>query len=199
MRRTLEFFFDYVSPTSWLAYDLARRTAGAAGAQLVYRPVFLGAIMQATGNRPPGMVAAKDAYMTRDLQRCAAHLGIDIHMNPAFPFNTRPALRATIGLGEGTQEQAAFRTACFEAAWGQPDPLDLGQSGVLAEIAARCQLDPSRIEALATDAENKQQLRANTDEAIARGAFGAPSFFVGDELFFGHDRLDYAGRALAMA
>ena len=190
MARQLEFFFDYVSPTSWLAYDLAQKTAHEAGAELVYRPVFLGGIMQATGNRPPGMVPAKGAYMGRDMQRCADHLGISIHMNPAFPFNTRPALRATIGLGEGTPEQAAFRTACFVAAWGEPDPKNLGEVSVLGEIAGRCGLDPARIADLAAAEDNKATLRANTDEAIERGVFGAPSFFVGDELFFGHDRLD---------
>lgn len=197
MAKQLEFFFDYVSPTAWLAFALAPKVAAEAGAELVWRPMFLGGVMQATGNRPPGMVAAKGAYMNDDLQRCAAHLGTEIHMNPAFPMNTRPALRATIGLGDGTPEQAAFRAACFTACWGQPGPLNIGEDGALAEVSRRAGLDPSAVAELAVAPENKDRLRANTDEAVARGVFGAPSFFVGDELFFGHDRLDYAARALA--
>ena len=196
MTAQLEFFFDYVSPSSWLAYDLAAKTARNAGAELVYRPVFLGGIMQATGNRPPGMVPAKGAYMAQDYKRIAAHLGIPIHMNPAFPFNTRVALRATIGLGDGTPEQAAFRTACFTAAWGDTEPKNLGEPDVVRDIAKQCGLDPEHIAELAAADKNKAKLRANTDEAVARGMFGAPTFFVGDEMFFGHDRLDYAARAL---
>ena len=196
MTARLEFFFDYVSPSSWLAYDLAAKTAQEVDAELVYRPVFLGGIMQATGNRPPGMVPAKGTYMAHDYKRIAAHLGIPFHMNPAFPFNTRSALRATIGLGDRTPEQAAFRTACFVAAWGEAEPKNLGEPDVMTDIAKRCGLDPEHITQLAQADENKAKLRANTDEAVERGMFGAPTFFVGDEMFFGHDRLDYAARAL---
>ena len=196
MTARLEFFFDYVSPSSWLAYELAAKTARETGAELVYRPVFLGGIMQATGNRPPGMVPAKGVYMAHDYTRIATHLGIPFHMNPAFPFNSRSALRATIGLGDGTPEQAAFRTACFTAAWGEAEPKNLGEPDVMTDIARRCGLDPEHIAELAAADENKAKLRANTDKAIARGMFGAPTFFVGDEMFFGHDRLDYAARAL---
>lgn len=80
--------------------------------------------MQATGNRPPGTVAAKGAYMARDIQRCAAHVGIPFYMNPAFPVNTLAALRATVGF-EDKAEQRRFATACFQESWSVPQPLNL--------------------------------------------------------------------------
>lgn len=196
MAGKLEFFFDFVSPTAWLAFHLAPKTAEAAEAELVWRPMFLGGVMQATGNRPPGAVPAKGAYLGRDLIRCAAHIGIPFHFNPAFPFNTLPALRANIGMVDDPEAASAFRTACFEACWGQPDPLNPGEPDGLAEISRRAGIDPERVAALAGDEANKSALKANTEEAVARGVFGAPSFLVGEELFFGHDRLDYAERAL---
>lgn len=196
MTAKLEFFFDYVSPTAWLAFHLAPKTAEAAGAELVWKPMFLGGVMQATGNRPPGTVPAKGAYLSRDLQRCAAHIGVPFHFNPAFPFNSLAALRATIGLAGEPEAASAFRSACFTACWGQPSPLNPGEPDDLAEISRRAGLDPERVRALAGDETNKAAVKANTEEAVARGVFGAPSFFVGEELFFGHDRLDYAERAL---
>jgi 2-hydroxychromene-2-carboxylate isomerase len=165
------------------------------GAELRFRPMFLGGVMQGSGNKPPGTVPAKAKYMNRDLQRCAAHIGIQVHMNPAFPINTLGVLRATTGMTD-TAEQRRFIAALFEAAWGQPNPVDLGDMGQVAKVCAANGFDAAAIGALATDPANKEKLKATTDEALARGVFGAPSFFVDDDLFFGHDRLDYVERAL---
>lgn len=198
MTKQLEFFFDYVSPTTHLAFPVAGQVAERTGAEIVYRPMFLGGVMQATGNRPPGMVAAKGKYMGQDMQRCAKRIGIELYMNPHFPMNTRGLTRATIGLLESDPAEALrFMKACLKHCWGKPDPMDPGKP---EEVAAMCEaegFDAETISALASDDANKDKLRTNTEEAVERGVFGAPSFFVGEELFFGHDRLDYAEEALS--
>jgi len=196
MARSFEFFFDYASATAPLALPLIAGIEQRTGAEAIFRPMFLGGVMQATGNRPPGTVPAKAAYMARDIQRCAAHVGIPFYMNPAFPVNTLAALRATIGIADKA-EQRRFATACFNESWSVPQPLNLGDPAHLAQMCEKHGFDTAQIAATATDPANKDKLKAQTEEAVARGVFGAPSFFVDGDLFFGHDRLDYVERALA--
>jgi len=133
--------------------------------------------------------------MARDIQRCAAHVGIPFYMNPAFPVNTLAALRATVGL-EDKGEQRRFAQACFDESWSVPEPLNLGDPAHMQTLCEKHGFDAARIAALAIDPGNKARLKSNTDEAVERGVFGAPSFFVDGDLFFGHDRLDYVERAL---
>jgi 2-hydroxychromene-2-carboxylate isomerase len=197
MVKSFEFFFDYVSPTAYLALPVAQDVAKRTGATLIYRPMFLGGVMQATGNRPPGTVPAKAKYMNADILRCAAHIGVPFHFNPAFPMNTRGLTRATLGLASNADAQLKFIRACFHASWGQPETLDPSNEDAVADMCKANGFDPEMIAALATSDVYKDQLRANTDEAVARGIFGAPSFLIGDNLFFGHDRLDYVERMLA--
>ena len=95
MTNRIEFCFDFISPYSYVALHALPHYLDGVDAALVYRPVFLGAIMQTTGNRPPGLVPAKGAYMQQDLARSCARYGIGFRMNPHFPMmNTRPVLRA---------------------------------------------------------------------------------------------------------
>lgn len=196
MAKFFEYFFDYTSPTAYLAVPVALGVEARTGAEMRLRPMFLGGVMQGSGNKPPGAVPAKGAYLARDLQRCAAHIGIPMYMNPAFPMNTLGVLRATTGMSDAA-EQRRFVITLFDAAWGQPNPVNLGDMAEVAKLCAANGFDAAAIGALATDPANKEKLKETTDEAIARGVFGAPSFFVGDDLFFGHDRLDYVERALA--
>jgi 2-hydroxychromene-2-carboxylate isomerase len=196
MTRSFEFFFDFVSPTSWLALPVAEAVATRTGAELVFRPMFLGGVMQATGNRPPGTVPAKAQYMNRDMQRCAEHIGIEVHMNPAFPMNTLGLTRAAVGMDDQPAEQRRFIHAGMKHCWGKANPINPGEAGAIAAMCAAEGFDPDKIIALGKSPENKERLKANTEEAVTRGVFGAPSFFVGEDLFFGHDRLDYVERAL---
>lgn len=166
------------------------------GAEAIYRPMFQGGVMQATGNSPPGTVPAKASYLGQDLPRCAAHIGVPYHLNPAFPANTLILTRATCGLDDQPEKRARFIDACFRHSYGVENGLDPTDPDQLAAMCAEEGFDVEEIVALGTAQENKDTLRENTEEAVARGVFGAPAFFVGDELFFGHDRLDYVERAL---
>jgi len=195
--KSLEFYFDYISPYSHIANAAVKQLAARTGASVEIKPMFLGAVMQGTGNRPPGMVPAKGVYMMTDLNRCAARYGLSVRMNPHFPMvNTRGLLRATIGMASDPEKQQAFIDACFRHMWQTPEPLNPGEDASVEAMCAAEGFDHADIKALAEDPANKDILKANTDTAIARGAFGSPTFFVGDEMFFGHDRLDYAEEAL---
>ncbi|WP_300377519.1 2-hydroxychromene-2-carboxylate isomerase [Henriciella sp.] len=197
MARTLEFFFDFISPFSYVAWHALPHHLDTAESDIAYRPAFLGAVMQTTGNRPPATVPAKGAYMTRDIERCCQRYGIAYRMNPNFPMmNTRPVLRAACGLADAPAEQVRFIDTIFHHVWAASEPL---KTDDLEQVAAVCEaagLDGARMVALSENEDAKARMKANTDEAISRGAFGMPSFFVGEDLFFGHDRLDYAIEAM---
>jgi len=186
MSMKVEFFYDYVSVYSYLANSQLGKLAGA---EIVYRPMFLGAVMEATGNRPPGTVKAKGRYLQTDIRRWAERYSLTFKMNPVFPQKTLKALRLALV----AQKNGAFdvlHQALFDAMWVHEK--NLNDKEVLAEIAAKAGLSLEDIENPAI----KDELKANTNEACERGAFGAPTFFVGDQMFFGNDRFDFIKDAI---
>jgi 2-hydroxychromene-2-carboxylate isomerase len=193
MSRRVEFFYDYVSPFSYLAdtqlSDLAART----GAEIVYRPMVLGGVMKATGNSPPITVPAKGKYMAVDLQRWSNRYGVPMNRNPHFPMITITALRgALVTLQEGGFP--AYQEAVFRAVWC--DQLNVADADVLRGALEKAGLDAARILERCSEPGIKEALKASTAEAVERGAFGAPTYFVGDEMFFGNDRLPFVEEAL---
>lgn len=189
----LEYFFDYVSPFSYLADTQLPALLERTGAELVHRPILLGGVMQGSGNSPPFTVPNKGVYTGRDAQRWAEHYGVEMTTNPHFPVKTIQALRAaTVLLEEGGF--AEFHTAAFRATWCEAQ--DLGDPAVLATVLEKCGLDAAHVLERCGDPAIKDTLRKATEEAVERGAFGAPTFFVGDEMFFGNDRLQFVEEAL---
>ena len=187
MSRQVEFFYDYVSIYSYLADSQLDKLGGA---DIVYRPMFLGAVMEASGNRPPGTVEAKRRYMMVDIDRWAKRYSLPLHMNPVFPQNTLKALRlALVAQHEGVFERV--HQALFEAMWIHEK--EMSDAAVLEPIAADAGLSLATIE----DQAIKDELKANTEEAVARGAFGAPTFFVGEQMFFGNDRFGFIEEAIS--
>jgi 2-hydroxychromene-2-carboxylate isomerase len=193
--KIIEFFFDFGSPTSYLAHTQLPRIAAETGATLTYRPMLLGGVFKATGNASPVTIPAKGRWMGRDIARWAAHHGVPFTFNPHFPINTLALMRGAVGLQMRRPELfEAYLDAIFRAMWVQPR--DLSQPGEVATALAPLGLAAEDFMALVADGDVKAALIANTDEAVARGVFGAPSIFVGDELFFGQDRMDFVRRAL---
>ncbi|MEO1407500.1 MAG: DsbA family protein, partial [Pseudomonadota bacterium] len=109
---------------------------------------------------------------------------------------TLPLLRASIGLANEPETLTRFRDACWARIWGADGPRDLGKSDEIRDLCVSIDIDPERVLAMKTDAKLKDAVVANTEEAVQRGAFGAPTYFVADEMFFGHDRLDYVEERL---
>lgn len=196
MSKSVEFYFDFGSPTSYLAYTQLPGICAAAGAELVYRPVLLGGVFQATGNVSPIAVPAKGRYTLIDMQRFARRYGVPLKMNPHFPINTLLLMRAATGVQLRQPERFEALLACvFKGMW--VDALNLGDAAVLGPLLAEAGFEPQALLALAADQEVKDALKANTEAAIKRGMFGAPTMFVGEEMFFGQDRLDFVREALA--
>lgn len=193
MGREVEFFFDYGSPASYLAWTQLPGLAKRTGATVRHRPMLLGGVFKATGNSAPGNVPAKGAWMQQDLRRFAARYGVPFARNPHFPVNTLGLMRGAAAAQEDGLLDA-YSAAVFPAMW--VEGRNMGEPAVLAEVLAAAGIDAARLLARAAEDEVKQALKRTTDEAVGRGVFGAPTFFVGSEMFFGQDRLDFVEEAL---
>lgn len=196
MTKTVEFYFDFGSPTAYLAWTQLPKIAAETGAELLYKPVLLGGIFQATQNASPMMVPAKGKYMLRDLARFALRYGVPLRMNPHFPINTLQMMRGAIGVQQRMPERfPAYVEALYRGMW--VEPLNLGDPAVLGSTLANAGFEPQALLALIGDAEVKELLKRETKAAVKRGLFGVPTMFVGGEMYFGQDRLDFVREALA--
>jgi 2-hydroxychromene-2-carboxylate isomerase len=195
MGKQVEFYFDFGSPYSYLAYKALPAIAAAHDAQIVWRPMLLGGVFKATGNHSPAEIPAKSRWMHQDMQRWAARYGAAFRFNPHFPINTLILMRGAVGMQMRGPDFRKYMDAVFHAMWAAPR--NLGESAELAAVLRQAGLDADVVLALANDAAVKEQLKKHTEEAVARGVFGAPTFFVGEEMFWGQDRLDFVAAALA--
>ncbi len=190
----LELFYDFVSPYSYLASTRVEALAARTGATLRWRPFLLGAVFKATGNRAPIETPAKGQHMWLDLARWAERLGVPLVRPAVFPAPPILALRSALA-AEAAGKLVPFTHALYRAYWVEGE--DLSQPEVIAAAAAAVGLDGAAL--LAAAPAFKEALARQTQEAIDRGAFGAPALFVGDQLFVGNDRLDFVEEALRAA
>ncbi|MBK9522804.1 MAG: 2-hydroxychromene-2-carboxylate isomerase [Rhodocyclaceae bacterium] len=195
MQKKLDFYFDFGSPAAYLAYTQLSKLAADTGAQIELKPILLGGIFQATGNRPPISVPLKGQYLFADLNRFAKRYGVVLNVNPHFPINTLNLMRADIGLQlRNDTRLPKYRDAMFAAIW--VDQQNMNDPETVGTVLAKSGFDPMAISALAGDPEVKEALKIATQEAVNQGVFGAPSFIVDGELFWGQDRLDFVREAL---
>ncbi|MDL2358216.1 MAG: 2-hydroxychromene-2-carboxylate isomerase [Pseudomonadota bacterium] len=180
------FYFDPVSPYAWLAANALERIE-AAGAQIAFQPVLFAALLNAHGNIGPAEVPAKRAYIFRDVMREAARAGLAFKGPPGHPFNPLQALRMCVTL-TSQDDRRRFALAVMRGCW--EGGADVSDAAVLVKLATNCGLDGTAMRAAAQQDAVKAQLAADTDQAIAGGVFGVPTFRVGDELFWGGDRID---------
>lgn len=194
----LELFYDIVSPYSYLALVTLDRYRATKWPQLelVLRPAFLGGVMKAVGNVPPATLPQRAPYLLRDIARLSRHIGVEMTLPEVFPGNTLNTMRF-LRVVDDENDQALLRAvsfALYRAHWGRGEAVDTTDS--LVRAAKEAGVDEARAQAWAAktgDAAVKERLKAATDEAVARGAFGFPAMFVNkdgdDEMFFGHDRI----------
>jgi 2-hydroxychromene-2-carboxylate isomerase len=194
--KQVEFFFDFGSPTAYLAYTQLPKIAAEHGAQLVWRPMLLGGVFKSAGNQSPVMVALKGAWMWTDMSRWARRYGVPLEKNPFFIINTLTLMRIAVGLQMRHPELfQRYVDTMFRAMW--VEPCNLGDAAVVGATLQKAGFDAAALAALAGDAEVKAKLIDLTDQAVKRGVFGAPTMFVGDEMHFGQDRLEFVREALA--
>ena len=198
MTHTIDYYFDFPSPYAYLAHTQLPRLAAEHGATIAYHPFRILELMKIVGNRPTTIECKnKCKYSGADLQRWVRRYKVDYSRNPhskSFDFAEldRGALVA-IEDGRG----AEYVTAIFAAMWGKPE--DLSQRPVLFDILSRAGFDGQRLIERAGAETSIAKLDAETNAAAERGVFGAPTIFVGDQMFFGNDRLDFVVDALRSA
>jgi len=195
MNKTVEFYFDVGSPASYLAWKRLPAICEAAGAELALRPMLLGGVFQATGNHSPMSIPAKGSYIMSELEHFAQRHGVPFRHNPHFPINTLVLMRGATAL----QMRDEFRLipyvdAVYRAIW--VDGANMNDPAVMSSVLLHADFDPTALLALTNDPAVKERLKTVTQEAVARGVFGAPTFFVEGRMFWGQDRLEFVKEAL---
>ena len=193
MARTLEFYFDYGSPYSYLADTQVEAIAKRAGATLERKPMLLGGVFKATGNHSPAELPAKSKWSAFDMPMWARHYGVPFNRNRYFPVNTLALMRgAAAAQLDGSFER--YHPAIYKAMW--VDGRNLNDIKEVVAVLTGAGLDARKLGQRLQDQDAKDRLKATSDEAVARGVFGAPTMFVDDMMFFGNDRLPFVERAL---
>ena len=197
MATSLEFLFDFGGPNSYLAHKSLPEICARTGAEPVYAPILLGGLFMLTNNQAPMMryaeTPAKRNYEMLEFDRFVKAHALPFKMNPRFPINSLYLMRGAV---------AAQRLGCFAlyvdtvmaAMW--EDGRDMGDAEIVRQVLDRAGLNSAALLALADDPDVKAELMANTEAAAKRGAFGVPTFFVGEELFWGKERLGQVEAAL---
>ena len=192
MEKTLEFVFDFASPNAYLAYKVIPSILERTGATLIITPCLLGGIFKATGNQAPmiafGNIKNKLAYEQREMERYIEKHGLNkFTFNPHFPVNTLLLMRGAIAASLNGQ-LISYVEAGLTAMWESGEKMD--DPEVFASVMSAAGFDGEGLLAQTQDPEIKSKLAKNTEQAVERGAFGVPTFFVGSEMFFGKDRLE---------
>lgn len=191
---TIQFYFDYESPNAYIAWTQLPKLARRYGFDVEPVPILYAALLDANGQLGPGEQPTKGVWMAKNLARKAALLGMPLNAPAFLPFNPLRALRVSI-LPFEEQVQRTVIDALFEAVWVRG--LHVSEPGVVEGVLDGIGLPGAELMARAETPENKNQLRAQTDSAIAKGVFGVPSMIVGDELFWGYDDFPYLELVLA--
>ncbi len=180
----IEFFFDFISPYAYLASTRIEALGARIGHEIAPRPVLFAAMLNTLGTKGPAEVPARRAYVVKDIVRAAHRAGVPLDVPPAHPFNPLPALRVASAEADRATQWRIIHSL-FAATWAGGGGID--GSARIAEVLRQAGFDDVALLARATEPEAKERLRKNTDEALARGAFGVPTMFIGDEMFFGFD------------
>lgn len=193
MTKTVEFYFDVGSPTTYLAHYRLLQLKDQYGCLIVYNPILLGGLFKATGNTSPAMVPAKGRYMDIDMPRYAKMYGLPLAMNPYFPINTLNLMRGAVALLK-TEHFQTYINAVFDAMW--VNGKNMGDVETVVNVLTEAGLNASSILESTQSPEIKAALISNTEKAVERGLFGAPTMFVDNQMFFGQDRLHFIESAL---
>ena len=194
MSKTVEFWYDFLSPTAYLGYWRLKDIAARTGATIEYHPMLLGGLFKATGNQTPVNVKPKGKWMFFDMSNYARKYGVPLKSNPYFVFSSLPLMRGAI-LAQERGELETYNDTIFYGVWR--DARNLADPGIIVETLKEAGLNADAYVEGIQQQDVKDKLIADTNEAVEKGAFGAPTFFVGDKMWWGQDRLDWVEEELA--
>jgi 2-hydroxychromene-2-carboxylate isomerase len=193
--KSFEYWFDFGSPASYLAWTQIPNIEAATGATAQFKPMLLGGVFQATGNHSPVTIPAKGKYTFVDFARYAKRYGVPLNHNPYFPINTLLLMRGAMGLQmTGDARFMEYCRAVFKSIW--EDSLNMNDPAVVGATLQQAGFDAQALLSLCNDQNTKDALKAATQIAVERGVFGAPTFFVGEKMFWGQDRIEFVKEAL---
>lgn len=188
MTKQIDFYFDVGSPNAYLAHFRLPEIVARTGAELIYRPMLLGGVFKATGNASPASIPVKGAYSRHISQRFVDRYKIPFQRNPDFPVNTMAMMRGAVAhqmKPEG--DFMKFVDTCFHGMW--VEPRNLNEPDILDAVLADAGFDVAQFRAWIGEQVVKDKLIEVTGKAVDRGVFGAPMFFVGEDMYFGQDML----------
>ena len=193
--KTFDFYYDFGSLAAYLAHTQLPNMCAETGASANLLPMLLGGVFQATGNVSPMTVPAKGRYAFMDFKRFADGYGVPLNMNPHFPVITTTLMRMVTAMQtKNDPRMQNFMDVVFQAIW--VDSLNMNDPAIVGQVLTDAGFDAAALLAMANDQATKDQLKAVTMRAVERGVFGAPSFFVGEEMFWGQDRMEQVKAAL---
>ncbi len=199
MTKTVDFYFDFASPNAYLSHQVVPGIEERTGAKFNYIPVLLGGIFKATNNKPPMEaffgILNKNEYQSVEMKRFQERHGIDkFKMNPHFPVISLQIIRGAVGAQQDGYLDK-YIDEVLKHMWEEPKKMD--DPEVIKEAFTESGFDADRLMNQMQDPEIKAQLIENTEKAVKRGTFGIPTFFVGDDIYFGKDTLWQVEEALA--
>jgi 2-hydroxychromene-2-carboxylate isomerase len=193
--KTFDFYFDFGSLASYLAHTQLPKMCIETGASANLLPMLLGGVFQATGNSSPMTVPAKGRYVFLDFKRFADGYGVPLNTNPHFPIITTTLMRMVTALQMNKDPRMQnFMDVVYRAIW--VDSLNMNDPVIVGQVLTDAGFDAAALLAMANEQATKDQLKAVTMKAVERGVFGAPTFFVGEEMFWGQDRIEQVKAAL---
>ncbi len=193
MSKTVDFYYDYISPASYIGWSRVQKIANKTGATINYKPMLLGAVLKAQNGTSPINSPAKWAWIQADFQRYADKYHLPYNFNPHFIFSTITALRGALW-AKSLGRIEDYNAAIFTAAWVEEK--NLSDNDVIIQVLTKAGFDGEAVLHATQQPEGKAALLEATNEAIDQGVFGAPTFIVDGELHFGQDRLEWVEAAI---
>lgn len=193
MNKNVDFYFDYGSPATYLAWTQIDKIISDANAKLNMIPMLLGGVFKETGNSSPAFIPAKSKWMGKDLKKHAEIYGVDYNSNSFFPINTLNLMRGAIA-AQKMNIFEKYSEAVFTGIWVKD--INLGDLEIVQDYLNKNEINTDQLFSLVQSDEIKSELIENTKQAVENGVFGAPTFMINNELIFGQDRLEFLRMAL---
>ena len=195
MNKTYDIYFDFGSLAAYLAYTQLDKIKAETGGSPNFYPMLLGGVFKATGNSTPVSIPSKGRYLFVDFKRFANSYGVPLEINPFFPIITTTLMRMLTGLQMRSHARMhEFMDVIFKSIW--VDSLDMNDPDIVASVLIKAHFDPAEMLSIANDQSVKDRLKDITTQAVEKGVFGAPTFFVGEQMFWGQDRIEQVKAAL---